>query len=631
MKKADLLYYDLEAPDWLVSRAKLKARELVRDKDEEAGIWLYKFYKGQDIKKGEYLPCVVIFKDKHTWLNYYPQEKKWGKASIDHMYDETLYNYTRVLRNLRRWQDKILCKRSNAEKRKEKIKTADVMRYVPELPEDFREFCEEDVMIYANYLVYSSNRKKVFCTHCKEEYDLKDLIQRNEKKPKHGEVAMCDKCLIELQTLSEGMSRRGKYFRRSTEILQPYKDGLMTRTFNLFRDFNESLTPTTHISEVWRQIYLDNKQTRYEMRWDGKGNQTWHRIKPGRYFTTVSYIEGKVYMRNVREVIQGSQYSQYGLVDYYTKHGVIMRHGFGKALLNVILHPSIEQIIKAGLYELTEEMIEGSIYRDMICEGETELVKMLKIDREQLRWLRSKKGAYEILRILQKANEKGKYISEIELDAYLQSKHSLEEQKFLLEPKINTKKACAYILEHGITIQDFKDHMDLLEKFGFPLKKKWLYPKDFHKTHQEEIEMDILKNEKVSPKLQRQYKKTYSRWEQIAKKVTMQDNDYQIIFPKDCLDIKIEGKVLHHCVGNYTQRAAQGDTVILFMRNRKDVEKRLYTMEYQDGRLIQIRAHCNGAPTPEAKALAERFAAEFAIAEKKYIEQEQKKLKKAAI
>ena len=277
---------------------------MVRDKDEEAGIWLYKFYKEQDIGKGEYLPYVVIFKDKHTWLNYYPQEKKWGKATIDHMYDGTLYRYTRVLRNLRRWQDKKLRKKSEAEKRKDKIKTADIMRYVPDLPEDFREFCEEDVMKYANYLVYSSSRKKVFCTHCKEEYDLKDLIQRNDRKPKHGETAMCDKCLIELETLSEGMSRRGKYFRCSTEILQSYKEGLVIRTFNIFRDFNESLIPETSITEVYRQIYLDKKQNRYEIRWDAKGNQKWHRIKPGRHFTTMSYADGKVYMKNVEEVIQ---------------------------------------------------------------------------------------------------------------------------------------------------------------------------------------------------------------------------------------------------------------------------------------------------------------------------------------
>ena len=276
-------------------------------------------------------------------------------------------------------------------------------------------------------------------------------------------------------------------------------------------------------------------------------------------------------------------------------------------------------------------MLEDNIYRDMVCESETELTKMLKINREQLRWLRSKTGAYEMLRILQEANEKGIHISEIELDAYLQSKHTFAEMDFLLKPKVNTKKACSYILEQGIAIRDFKDHMALLEKFGLPLKKEWLYPKDFCKAHQEEIEMDILMNEKVSPKLQRQYKKTYSRWEQIAKKVIMQDNNYQIIFPKDCLDIKIEGKVLHHCVGNYAQRAAQGETVILFMRSKKDMEKRLYTMEYQNGKLIQIRASCNGAPTPEAKVLAERFAKEFAIAEKKYIEQEQKKLKKVEV
>ena len=111
----------------------------------------------------------------------------------------------------------------------------------------------------------------------------------------------------------------------------------------------------------------------------------------------------------------------------------------------------------------------------------------------------------------------------------------------------------------------------------------------------------------------------------------MQDENYQIIFPLDCKDIKIEGKILHHCVGNYVERAATGKTVILFMRSVEELDKRLYTMEYQNGKLIQIRASCNGAPTEEARKLAERFAAEFAVAEKKFVEQEQKKQKKAAV
>ena len=503
------------------------------------------------------------------------------------------------------------------------------MSYVPELPEDFRTFCEEEVMESANYLVYSNKRKKVYCTHCRQEYELQDLIKRNERKPKHGSNAMCDKCLVELGLLSEGMSRRGKYYRRYAEIMQLYKSGIVVRRFNIFRDFNESLTPETSIREVWRHIFDEKNVSKYEIRWDGKGHQRWHRIRSGGYFTTVSYYAGEPYVRNVEEVIENSIYKNRGLADYFKNCGV--KGELTEKMERAQQHPSLEQIMKAGLYELAAEVIEGHIYRGFIDEKQTELTKMLKINREQLRWIRCRKKPYDALDILRTANEKGVYISEIELDTYLSSGCGWEEKDFILNSKINTKKACSYILEKGITIRDFKDHMKLLTKLGLPQKKAWLYPKDFEKAHQEEIEMDIMQNDTVSAKLQRQYKKTYERWKRIAKKVNMQDENYQIIFPLDCKDIKIEGKILHHCVGNYVERAATGKTVILFMRSVEELDKRLYTMEYQNGKLIQIRASCNGASTEEARKLAERFAAEFAVAEKKYVEQEQKKQKKAAV
>ena len=55
-------------------------------------------------------------------------------------------------------------------------------------------------------------------------------------------------------------------------------------------------------------------------------------------------------------------------------------------------------------------------------------------------------------------------------------------------------------------------------------------------------------------------------------------------------------------------------------RIQEEKEKRLYTMEYNNGKLIQIRAVCNGEPDPEAKRFAEVFAEQFKEAEEKFKE-----------
>ena len=91
MKKRELIYYDFHAPDWLINKATLKETSLVREKDEEADIMLYKFYRKKDLEKGVYQAYCVIFKAKHEWINYYPQKKRWGIAALDNIYEGWSY------------------------------------------------------------------------------------------------------------------------------------------------------------------------------------------------------------------------------------------------------------------------------------------------------------------------------------------------------------------------------------------------------------------------------------------------------------------------------------------------------------------------------------------------------------
>ena len=56
-----------------------------------------------------------------------------------------------------------------------------------------------------------------------------------------------------------------------------------------------------------------------------------------------------------------------------------------------------------------------------------------------------------------------------------------------------------------------------------------------------------------------------------------------------------EGQSLHHCVGTYTERVANGETNILFMRSVKNPDKPLYTIEVKKGVLIQVRGYQNGS------------------------------------
>lgn len=80
-----------------------------------------------------------------------------------------------------------------------------------------------------------------------------------------------------------------------------------------------------------------------------------------------------------------------------------------------------------------------------------------------------------------------------------------------------------------------------------------------------------------------------------------------LVVPRSADDIKAEGEALHHCVGNYVERVAKGETAIFFIRKKEEPEKPYYTMEWKNNKVYQCRGSHNCGMTPEVKAFTEAF------------------------
>jgi len=75
----------------------------------------------------------------------------------------------------------------------------------------------------------------------------------------------------------------------------------------------------------------------------------------------------------------------------------------------------------------------------------------------------------------------------------------------------------------------------------------------------------------------------------------------------------LEGKALSHCVGSarYTQDHANGKTTIIFVRSKDEPDKPFFTMEYQSGRIIQIRGKHNLSAPENIRQAAEQWLVEI--------------------
>ena len=76
-------------------------------------------------------------------------------------------------------------------------------------------------------------------------------------------------------------------------------------------------------------------------------------------------------------------------------------------------------------------------------------------------------------------------------------------------------------------------------------------------------------------------------------KLYYEDQDYVIFAPEKMIDIVWEGKKLQHCVAGYVDSVASGQTTILFLRKKPDIEIPFYTIEVGDGKVIQIHGFGN--------------------------------------
>ncbi|MDE5564286.1 MAG: PcfJ domain-containing protein, partial [Oscillospiraceae bacterium] len=95
---------------------------------------------------------------------------------------------------------------------------------------------------------------------------------------------------------------------------------------------------------------------------------------------------------------------------------------------------------------------------------------------------------------------------------------------------------------------------------------------------------------------------------QLREKLGFDNGKLSICVPASAVAIVDEGKALHHCVGGYASRHAEGKLHILFIRKDSDPDKPYFTMELStNGNVIQVRGLKNCDPPEDVKILVEDY------------------------
>lgn len=158
----------------------------------------------------------------------------------------------------------------------------------------------------------------------------------------------------------------------------------------------------------------------------------------------------------------------------------------------------------------------------------------------------------------------------------------------------------------GASARDYADYICECEKLGYDIKEpSVLYPTDLATAHRRTSALVKIEN---SALVEQAIKDKY---EQLHTACEWSDDKYAIVMPKCADEIITEGAILNHCVGNYCERVAYGESIILFLRKIDDLDKPFYTLEIRPNMkkldLVQCRGFRNSDPSKEIYDSVDKF------------------------
>lgn len=144
-------------------------------------------------------------------------------------------------------------------------------------------------------------------------------------------------------------------------------------------------------------------------------------------------------------------------------------------------------------------------------------------------------------------------------------------------------------------------------------KKFEKYPKYLISKHDMlVVHYNLFKEEFSEELFQQAYENYYYEY-------SNSNDKYIILKPKTTTAIKEEGRDLSHCVKSYISKIIDRETLIYFMRDIKEQDKSLLTIEIFNSQIKQVHGEFNRNPTQKEMDFLIKFAKNKNLEINKYI------------
>lgn len=615
-----------------IADAKESEKSLIKEKGEkgkyrmycraaiEKGILKVNLFAVSDIEENVKFPRYRLFisRKERRFKTYDEKLKKWRAALLESILWDAMINFYNIYVNdrdtkviqiylktmrpaiwaLEEYQANIRKEQRIRHDKKLTDSWDQVMKTVPGLPKNWIAWVSK-YGIMEHYIFYKYQKNGAtngYCTYCKKHVPI--------RSPKYNQKGHCNICGQPVTFRSVGKSGRfcTKWYR--VYLVQRRKtSGFVIRIFQARTWYKKAgyADCETTCHEEQRRIFSANGKEisnfvyglfkRREMRWI----LYW---KPWYYTCCGIQYKGNVYPYTLSDLSR-HELKETGLREYALRQKKIDP---GKYLYLWQTYPVLEQIVKAGLFQLVDDILE---YRatDAIKRKGRKPTEFLSVTKKEFRRLRDMNGGAKELKWLQFEKSSGRIIKDEEI--YWMAKEELEPKdlQFVLD-RMSICQVRHYLVKQSEKsgddishiLQVWKDYLSMAGKLRLDVYDSIIYrTSDLQRRHSEAvIQMEEKKKEIRRRELEEKYVGFQEQLIALKEKYEFSAGEYQIVAPKSIDDILYEGDTLHHCVNktdNYFDRIASKESYILFLRKKENPEVPFYTLEAEpDGTIRQKRA-----------------------------------------
>lgn len=470
------------------------------------------------------------------------------------------------------------------------------MADIPCVPEEAERWLEQEIFPGHILFIKKTGKRTMYtCTGC-------GCSSWKKKGWKHGEKTTCPKCG---QSVTANSRQYEKTRTAPVVILQKYGRQWVERQFKavckwaagkkeiqMFEQIRAIIPKGKCWGKVWYGTIPEADEFEQDF-WDSNPQNK-------------RFLSSYLYPGNLQEVLPAGELERSGM-DVLANKG--RKFNVNKFITTFHERPYLEYLAKAGLSRLTAEIVDWYGWRgdpNEICTYAQSLQGALQLDGNRVNRMKQLDGGLCTLNWLQYEELEEVKIPQEALEYLTKKNLRVGECEDILRELKSVTRMVNYMQKQTIPpkklVTTWRDYLRMAKEEGYNTEDDIVrLPKDLKARHDYMVE---LGNERADEKRLKRYIKLDRQIKERlaeAKRYFWENDKYMIIPAGTCEELIIEGRTLHHCVGRhdyYMKKMAAGESWILFLRKKENLEKAYYTVEIsmKDDRILQYYSEFDRQP-----------------------------------